>query len=247
MSYKVEIDIFEGPYDLLVYLIENAEMSIYDIQIGEITDKYIEYLEKMKQLKVDVATEFILLSATLLHIKSKMLLPNKKIEGSVSLEEDPREELVEKLVEYTKYKKMAEILAEKEEKASLRFTKPQEDLSEYTKETDEYLKLDMAGFVKAFDFFLKKKQRVEEVRKNYTKVRKNRETIENKISEVIELFKNRNFSKLFFRELVDSDNQKEDSVLTFTAILQMMKNKLIVAKQKENFSEIEIEILDEVK
>ncbi len=247
MGYKVEIDVFEGPYDLLVYLIENSEMSIYDIQITEITEKYINYLEQMKEMHVEIASEFMILSATLLQIKSKMLLPNKKLDNENTIEEDPRDELVATLLEYTKYKKVAEIFQKKNENVSLQIAKPKEDVTPYTKEVDYYLTMDMKNFVNAFNLFLKKKQRVEEVRKNYTRIRKHRETVENKIMAVVDFIKSRNLRKIFFRELTDIENNREDSVLTFTAILQMMKSKIVSAEQKYNFGEIEIEVLGDDK
>ena len=98
MSYKVRLQSFEGPFDLLVYLIENAQMSIYDIRISEITRQYLAYIEDMKAMDFNVATEFMVLAATLIDIKSKMILPRATVEGEVLLEEDPRIELVERLL-----------------------------------------------------------------------------------------------------------------------------------------------------
>ena len=115
MSYKVSLQAFEGPFDLLVYLIENAQMDIFDLRISEITNQYLAYIEEMKSMDVTVATEFMVLAATLIDIKSRMILPRTTIEGEVILEEDPRSELVERLMEYKKYKKGAEILQEREE------------------------------------------------------------------------------------------------------------------------------------
>jgi len=90
MSYKIKLDIFEGPFDLLVYLIENARMSVYDIHVSEITNQYIKYIEEMKALDINLATEFMVLAAALIEIKSKMLLPRIRLDGEGLLEEDPR-------------------------------------------------------------------------------------------------------------------------------------------------------------
>ena len=109
MSYKVSLRSFEGPFDLLVYLIENAQMSIYDIRISEITSQYLDYIDRMKALDFNVATEFMVLAATLIDIKAKMLLPRHTLQGQSEAEEDPRSELVERLLEYKKYKKGADI------------------------------------------------------------------------------------------------------------------------------------------
>ena len=141
MSYKVRLHSFEGPFDLLVYLIENARMDIYDIRISEITEQYIEYVNEIKKTDVAAATEFMVLAATLIDIKSRMILPRPKpLEGG-DYEEDPRSALVEKLLEYRRFKECAEMLKEREELTALIYEKPQEDISEYTDSPDELLRL----------------------------------------------------------------------------------------------------------
>ena len=125
-------------------------MSIYDIQISEITKQYLTYIEEMKSMDFNVATEFMVLAATLIDIKSKMILPRATVEGEVLLEEDPRSELVERLLEYKKYKRGAEELKEREDYMSLIYEKPQEDISEYLNQPDEYLDLDIKKFASAF-------------------------------------------------------------------------------------------------
>ena len=114
MGYKVSIDRFEGPFELLVYLIENAEMSIYDIRISEITEEYLQYMEHFKNMDVNISTEFMVLAASLIEIKSKMILPRMTIEGGSPLEEDPRDELVKRILEYKKFKSAAEALTKRE-------------------------------------------------------------------------------------------------------------------------------------
>ena len=110
MSYKVKLDVFEGPLDLLLYLIQKEEVDIYDIPIAKITDQYLEYLELMQLLDLDIAGEFLVMAATLMHIKSKMLLPPDQTDQE-DLEEDPRAELVRRLLEYKKFKEAASQLA----------------------------------------------------------------------------------------------------------------------------------------
>ena len=111
MSYRVKLNVFEGPFDLLVYLIEHAEMSIYDIQISEIVKQYMEHVKAMQITDVNVSSEFMVLAAALLEIKSKMLLPRAvPEEGSAEVAEDPRTQLVAKLLEYKKFKRISEML-----------------------------------------------------------------------------------------------------------------------------------------
>ena len=108
--YKVRIDQFEGPFDLLLYLLENARMDIYDIRVTEITEQYIGYLKEMDELNVEVGSEFIVLAAALIRLKSRMLLPRVTEVDEMIVEEDPRTELAERLTEYLQTKKIAEML-----------------------------------------------------------------------------------------------------------------------------------------
>lgn len=243
MSYKVRIQSFEGPFDLLVYLIENAQMSIYDIQISEITSQYLEYIDKMKDMDFNVSTEFMVLAATLIDIKSRMILPRSTAEGTTLLEEDPRSELVERLLEYKKYKKAAEILQEQEEAMSLVFEKPQEDISAYLEQPDEYLALDLRQFVSAFDLFLRKKKREEDVRAHYTRVEREKATIETRMVYI----KNRllqaisgGVRRLSLRELIPSSGDRYDVVVTFVSVLQMMRDRYLDAEQDSTYGEITI-------
>ena len=166
MSYRVRLDVFEGPFDLLVYLIEHARMSIYDIRISEITTQYIEYLDMMKEADITVSADFMVLASSLLEIKSKMLLPRLAAagDGVNVIDEDPRTELVEKLIEYKKYKAISAMLEERRDGALMSLDKPQEDLSEYTGEPDVYLTLDVGRFKAAFEDFLLRKKRLEDIR-----------------------------------------------------------------------------------
>jgi segregation and condensation protein A len=122
MAYKVKLNIFEGPFDLLVYLIENAEMNIYDIKISEITAQYLNHIREMEEQDVMVSAEFLVLAATLIEIKSKMLLPRITPEGEEI--EDPRADLTKKLIEYTQFKRRAALLEELLDEASFKFSKP---------------------------------------------------------------------------------------------------------------------------
>ena len=126
--YKVKLQSFEGPFDLLVYLIENAEMSIYDIKISEITTQYLAYIKAMEERDVALAAEFMVLASSLIEIKSKMILPRMTEDGQALVEEDPRTELVARLVEYKQFKEIAEMLEQREERSFNIFEKPQEDI-----------------------------------------------------------------------------------------------------------------------
>lgn len=247
MSYKIKLDIFEGPFDLLVYLIENARMSIYDIHVSDITNQYIAYIERMKELDVNLATEFMVLAASLIEIKSKMLLPRMKPEGEGTLEEDPRTELVQRILEYKRFKAAAELLELQEERSLRVFEKPKEDLAPFTKEPDEYLNLDINQFVKVFLLFLQKKKKLEEIKKNYAKVERQKMSIESKIDFIKGLFFSRDKKRLSFRELLTPESNRYEVVLTFTSMLEMIRQKSVVVKQNVNFGEIILNIIDKDK
>lgn len=243
MSYKVSLQTFEGPFDLLVYLIENAQMSIYDIKIAEITKQYMEYIETMKSMDVLVATEFMVLAATLIDIKSKMLLPRTATIDGTYIDEDPRSELVERLLEYKKYKRGADFLKEQEELMSMVYEKPQEDISAYLEEPDEYLALDIKQFASAFELFLRKKKKEEDVRAHYTRVEREKATIESRMSFIKNKFRSaftHGLRRLSLKELIPNKKDKYDVVVTFISVLQLMRDKYLNAEQKSTYGEIEI-------
>ena len=240
MSYKVKLQSFEGPFDLLVYLIENAEMSIYDIRISEITNQYLEYLKAMEESDINVATEFMVLASTLIEIKSKMILPRMSVEGQVLEEEDPRADLVERILEYKRFKKAAEILQEKAERSQHIFEKPQEDISEYLDNPDEYLSLDLKQFASAFSLFIQKKQKVEAVRKHYTRIERERSTMEGRIRMILGTVR-RKIGQIFsFRELIPNKDDRYDVVVTFMSLLEMAKERVIRIDQKSLYGDIEV-------
>ena len=215
MAYKVKLDIFEGPFDLLVYLIENAEMSIYDIQVSQITAQYMEYIEQMQKMDVAVAGEFMVLAASLIEIKSKMLLPRTKPEEGES-PEDPRSELVQRLLEYKKFKAAAAFLQECEGQAACCYEKPREDVAAFTRGPEELLNLDLTQFMKAFGLFLEKKSRIEDVKKRYQRVERQRMTLEDRIQQLRGLFLSK--KKFRFSELLGEERSRYHVVLTLSLI-----------------------------
>ncbi|MDD3168567.1 MAG: segregation/condensation protein A [Eubacteriales bacterium] len=247
MSYKIKLDIFEGPFDLLVYLIENARMSVYDIHVSEITNQYIKYIEDMKALDVNLATEFMVLAAALIEIKSKMLLPRMKADGEGLLEEDPRTELVQRILEYKRFKSAAELLELQEEQSLRIFEKPKEDLAPYTREADEYLNLDLNQFVKVFHLFLEKKKRLEEIKKNYSRVERQKISVESRVEYIRNLFRFKGKKKLNFRELLTPESNRYEVVLTFVSMLEMIRQKAVVARQNVNFGEIYLSLNEKDK
>lgn len=257
MSYKVRTEIFEGPFDLLVYLIESAQMSIYDIKIAEITDQYMEYMNEMQALKVEPAGDFLVLASTLLDIKSKLLLPRvMTTEDGVLIEEDPRNELVLRILEYKKFRRAANRFEELETQMHNVFEKPKEDISEYTNEPDEYLMLGTEEFVQAFARFIEKKQKIEAVRRNYIIAERRRQNMEKKSNAILESFAGSGRECISFDELIQAGDlceelyehvdevkiRRMETVLTFTTLLEMTKQKLVYIYQRSLFGRIDVKL-----
>lgn len=240
MSYKVKIKLFEGPFDLLVYLIENARMSIYDISVSEITSQYLEYIEEMKKTDVMMASEFMVLAATLIDIKSKMLLPRTTFEADGGDYEDPRTALVQKLLEYKKFKGASDMLTAREEETLRVFEKPKEDLSPYVSEPDELLKLDINQFIRAFNDFIVKKRKVDEIRRNYERDERHRITTETRIELITQMIAQESGKSFSFYELIPDRESRYDTALSFVSILEMLKQRKIEARQKSLFGDITI-------
>ena len=241
--YKVRIDKFEGPFDLLIYLLENARMDIYDIKVAEITEQYIGYLKEMEELNVEVDTEFIVLAAVLIRLKSRMLLPRINEAGEIEIVEDPRIELRGRLLDYMRIKKAAELLMAAEEYNLAVHEKPAEDMSVYMENPDEILQVSDEQMVNAFIQFLTRKRKVEEVTRRYSRVRRRKDTIETRINDMTEILE-RKFregnGKVLFYDLLPEKPDRYDITLSFMSLLSMIKNQGYDAEQNENFGEIKV-------
>lgn len=236
MSYKVKLEFFEGPFDLLVYLIESAKMDIYDIKVAEITSQYLEYMHEIKNIDVDTASDFMVLAANLIEIKSKLLLPKKKTVDESDSEEDPRTDLVQRIIEYKKFKKAAEIFRDMEGVGERVVAKPAEDISEFVNEPLENFIFDGEKLFKVFNSFMGKKKKVEEI-KYYENVKKKKITSQARVGFIRNLFQ-LNGNKVYdFQSTLENDDNY-DKALSFTTIMEMVKQKQITAEQNRIFGEI---------
>lgn len=240
MPYNVKIDAFEGPLDLLLHLINRLEIDIYDIPVAEITEQYLSYIHTMNELQLDVASEYLVMAATLLAIKSKMLLPKHEEsledEFQFEMEEDPRDELVERLIEYKKFKEAASDLKQMEEERGLMFTKPPSDLGEYTTEMkNERQDLDVSLYdmLSALQKLLRRKKLQ---RPLATKISRQEIPIDQRMTEIKNVLKRNKGRRSFFELFEEYD--REQIVVTFLAVLELMKRKEIIVEQERNFSEI---------
>ncbi|MDQ0213745.1 segregation and condensation protein A [Oikeobacillus pervagus] len=239
MQYKVKVDSFEGPLDLLLHLIQRLEIDIYNIPMADITEQYLMFVHTMKELELDIASEYLVMAATLLAIKSKMLLPKQEeelMDDEMEVEEDPRDELVERLIEYRKYKEVARKLKEKEQERGKLYTKPPEDLSCY-QENDESqpteLNVTIYDMLGAFNKLLRRKKFQKPLT---TKIKKQEISIETRMSEIIHELTNMQ-SRTRFSQLFPYED-KEHIVVTFLAVLELMKRNEIEVEQDNNFAEI---------
>lgn len=246
VTYKLEA--FEGPLDLLLHLIDKNELDIYNIPIKEITDQYLGYVQAMQELELDITSEFLVMAATLLSIKSKMLLPKPPV---IEFDEyfddmddslDPRAELVAKLIEYRKYKSIADMLRDKEVERSLVYTREPEDLTSFLPEMQEnpVEGLDVTDLLFAFQRTLRKLAN----RNVVTRIRRDEISVKERIREVAELLKHKG-GKLLFSKLFDYEMTREEIVVTFLAILELMKMKKIVCYQNQLFDDIVIQAKEE--
>jgi segregation and condensation protein A len=239
MAYKVKLNIFEGPFDLLVYLIENAEMSIYDIRISEITAQYLKHIRLMEEQDVMVGADFLVLAATLIEIKSKMLLPRITPEGKEL--PDPRADLAQRLIEYTHYKRRAAALEQLMDRAALKHAKPREDLAPWTGEPDEYLNMDMDQFMAAFKAFIYKRQKNEEIMRMQERIERDKVSVQAKKSFIERVLGAARGGIARFRELLAPGADKYDKVVTFVSLLEMAKGGTVNVRQEGNFREILVE------
>lgn len=243
MSLNIKLQVFEGPLDLLLHLIEKNKLDIYDIPIASITDQYLEYIRLMQKDDLNIASEFLVMAATLLEIKSKMLLPVEVNEEGE--EEDPRAELVEKLIEYKMYKYMSLELKDRQFDANRFIFKEAslpKEIHDYT-EPINYEKLvgdmDLLKLNQIFKSIMKRQiDKVDPIRSQFGKIEKDEVNLEEK-TEYIENYIR--FHKSFsFRDLLNKQKSKMETVVTFLIILEMIKTGKILIAQEELFDDIMI-------
>jgi len=250
MELAVKIDVFEGPLDLLLHLIDKNKVAIIDIPIALITDQYMAYIADMEVDKMDIMSEFVEMAATLISIKTRMLLPKQKDENDELI--DPRQELMEQLLEYKKYKLMAESLRTKRLEAGQVFFKkatiPKEVAFFIPKpDPDELLKdLDFSMLYTIFQQMMKRNtEKIDPIRSKFGTIKKEIFNIHDKIEYILNLRKTmKSFS---FGDLLKETTSKSEMIATFLAILELMKISKIIVIQRNVFHDIDIEFIDELK
>lgn len=238
MDYLIDIHNFHGPLDLLLHLVRSTEMDIYEIDTSVIIEEYLNYIDKLQDLNIDVASEFLVMAATLVHLKSKMLIGSTEENASeeTEFEINSEDELKTRILEYEKYKNMTEVFKELEEKRGDFFTKEPVSLKEYS---DNALKND--GSVTIEDLvnaLLAYQDRVNEQKPIHTKITKKELSVEDRMVSIKDKLKS--VKKIDFLDLFE-EVTREYLIVTFLAILQMNKNDEINIYQEKNFGNIVVE------
>lgn len=233
---QVRLPVFEGPLDLLLYLIRKDELDIYDIPIEQVTGQYVEYLDLMQMLNLELAGEFLVMAATLLYIKSRMLLPvdQQAIDEEAEEGDDPRWELIRQLVEYKKFKDVAFDLRLREADRERVFPRKP------AKPDFAPLPAPVAGEAGIFDLITAFKKILDRVQKaeNLRDIFEDRFTVADKIEFVRQIFSTER--RRMFAELFEGSASRTEVVVTFLAILELMRLRFIAARQSRQFGEIEI-------
>lgn len=235
MDYNIKIDAFEGPLDLLLHLIKEKNVDIYDISIEEITKSYLDYINKMEELNINVASSYLVMAAELMEIKSKSLLPRVESEEDNEEEEVSRENLINKLVEYKKYKEMTEVFKELEINRNNIYIKPPENINNYVNNEIYNEEIEIDKLVEAMKNFLNRKELEKPLK---TKITNKEYSVKERKNSIKNILKNK--KRVEFTELFEEYNKSYIAV-TFLSVLELAKEHELKISQDKNFDNIFIE------
>lgn len=234
-AYPVKLEAFEGPLDLLLHLIKKHEVDIYDIPISLVTQQYLDYLSLMQELQLDIAGEFLVMAATLIHIKSRLLLPRPAPEQEAP-DEDPRELLVRRLIEHEKFKRAADLLHERETVRSAQFARPDARVAALRNEPDDAeveIEVDLFSLISAFRAVLERAKQRPDVPLPVEQI-----SIETRIEQLTSRLSEH--QAVGFEDLFDDVASRSDLVVTFLALLEMIRLELVRVFQQGPLGEIRI-------
>jgi len=231
----IKLDAFEGPLDLLLHLIKKEEVDIWNIPIARITEQYLEYLTMMKELNINLAGEWLMMAATLIYIKSRMLVPQEKKADAQQEDEDPRNELIYELLEHQKFKNAAEMLYTREEVENAVWNKPPEDVLE---DGNEVVAVTLFDLLSAFREVVKRFEDQRQLEVDQEEV-----TIEQKIEDIRRQFLVH--EKVLFSSFFTAIRSKRHLIVTFLALLELVRLREVWLYQKKAFDEIQISKIKE--
>lgn len=235
-KYVVTIDNFDGPLDLLLHLIKEQDIDIYDIKIEDITKQYLDYIRHMKELNLEIASEYLVMASELIEMKSKMLLPKKKEKEDDDYEEDPRELLIERLLAYKKYKEVTSEFKDLELTRKMVFTREPDNLNRYVKEDENSEELGVADLIDAFNNLLKRKELDRPIA---TKITKKELSVAEKVNKIKNILRNK--KRINFEDIFEVST-KEEVIISFLSVLEMVKKDEILLTQEGNFKNIVISL-----
>src|ERR1700739_4158727 len=232
--YKINIPMYEGPLDLLLDLIKKQEMSIHDIQISKITSQYLDYLHKLEELNVDVSSEFLYMATSLIYIKSKMLLPPDPLGSPEEQATDPREELVQRLLEHEKFKNAAQLLYQKHQIEETVWSKP--DKSLYNDEgTEGELVVSLVDLVKVFQQVLERRKEVSRI-----ELRHEEFTVAQMIAQLRGQIIASAENSVNLIQFFEACPSRHAMIVAFLAVLEMVKLQAVALGQEQMFGEIQV-------
>lgn len=235
-KYIVTIDNFDGPLDLLLHLIKEQDIDIYDINIEDITKQYLDYIKHMKELNLEIASEYLVMASELIEMKSKMLLPKKREKEEDDYEEDPRELLIERLLAYKRYKEVTSEFKDLELTRKMIFTREPDNLNRYAKEEESIEELGVADLIDAFNNLLKRKELDRPIA---TKITKKELSVADKVNKIKNILRNK--KRINFEEIFEVST-KEEVIISFLSVLEMVKKDEILLTQDGNFKNIVISL-----
>lgn len=235
-KYVVTIDNFDGPLDLLLHLIKEQDIDIYDIKIEDITKQYLDYIRHMKELNLEIASEYLVMASELIEMKSKMLLPKKREKEDDDYEEDPRELLIERLLAYKKYKEVTSEFKDLELTRKMVFTREPDNLNRYAKEDENSEELGVADLIDAFNNLLKRKELDRPIA---TKITKKELSVAEKVNKIKNILRNK--KKINFEDIFEVST-REEVIISFLSVLEMVKKDEILLTQEGNFKNIVISL-----
>ena len=231
MKYEININEFQGPLDLLLHLIKQSNVNINEISNDEITKQYLDYIKRMEELNLDIASEYLVMAAELIEIKSSSLLPKNDIEDD-EFEEDPKEKLINRLLEYEQYKKMTDTFKELEEYRQEIYTREPDNLLDYKDNEEADYGVDLNDLLEALSKFLEQKELDKPLN---TKITNKEYSVSIRSSEIRNILKKK--KKINFTDLFEVYT-KEYVVITFLSILAMSRKQEIEIEQENNFKNI---------
>ena len=230
--YKISIPMYEGPLDLLLDLIKKQEMNIHDIQISKITSQYLDYLHQLEVQNIDVSAEFIYMAATLIYIKSKMLLPPDPLASTEEQAGDPREELVQRLIEHEKFKNAAQLLYQKQQIEEHVWSKPDKTL--YNDEgTEGELVVSLVDLVRVFQQVLERKKEVVRIELTHDVF-----TVAQMIAQLRSQILSSDTSTVSLIQFFEACPSRHAMIVAFLAVLEMVKLQAVLLTQENQFADI---------